>query len=111
MRAVVSLGADWSLACCQVAAPAPDAVQVLIRVRACAVCRTDLHVVDGDLPHPTQPVLGFGAAAYIIAQVAHHQGREVDAFTRPGDVQAQALARGLGAVWAEGIGRGGAQTA
>jgi propanol-preferring alcohol dehydrogenase len=43
---------------------------------------------------------GFGAAAHIVCQVARHQGREVFAFTRPGDESAQALARELGAVWA-----------
>jgi len=43
---------------------------------------------------------GFGAAAHLIAQVAVHQGREVMAFTRPGDAAAQALARSLGAAWA-----------
>lgn len=43
---------------------------------------------------------GFGAAAHILAQVARWQGREVFAFTRPGDEPAQALARELGAVWA-----------
>jgi propanol-preferring alcohol dehydrogenase len=43
---------------------------------------------------------GFGAAAHIIAQVAVHDGREVYAFTAPGDEDAQALARRLGAVWA-----------
>jgi propanol-preferring alcohol dehydrogenase len=43
---------------------------------------------------------GFGAAAHLIAQVATHQHRQVFAFTRPGDVAAQSLARSLGAVWA-----------
>jgi len=45
-------------------------------------------------------IMGFGAAAHIVAQVARHEGREVYAFTRPGDVTAQAFARALGAVWA-----------
>ncbi|MFO1219177.1 MAG: zinc-binding alcohol dehydrogenase family protein [Burkholderiaceae bacterium] len=45
---------------------------------------------------------GFGAAAHLIAQVAVHQGRDVYAFTRPGDHDAQALARSLGAAWAGG---------
>jgi propanol-preferring alcohol dehydrogenase len=45
---------------------------------------------------------GFGAAAHIIAQVAEFQGRDVYAFTRPGDLAAQAFARSLGAVWAGG---------
>jgi alcohol dehydrogenase, propanol-preferring len=43
---------------------------------------------------------GFGAAAHIIAQVARWQGRRVFAFTRTGDVDAQAFAKKLGAVWA-----------
>jgi propanol-preferring alcohol dehydrogenase len=45
---------------------------------------------------------GFGAAAHILAQVARWQGREVFAFTRPGDAATQAFARSLGAVWAGG---------
>ena len=45
---------------------------------------------------------GFGAAAHIIAQVCRWQGREVHAFTRPGDFVAQAHARSLGAIWAGG---------
>jgi propanol-preferring alcohol dehydrogenase len=43
---------------------------------------------------------GFGAAAHIIAQIAVHQGRKVYAFTKSGDVETQAFARQLGAVWA-----------
>ncbi|MGN6706344.1 MAG: zinc-dependent alcohol dehydrogenase family protein [Rhodanobacter sp.] len=43
---------------------------------------------------------GFGAAAHILVQVARAQGRRVHAFTRAGDVGAQALARSLGATWA-----------
>lgn len=45
---------------------------------------------------------GFGAAAHLVAQVAIAQGREVFAFTRPGDLAAQAFARSLGAAWAGG---------
>jgi propanol-preferring alcohol dehydrogenase len=45
---------------------------------------------------------GFGAAAHILAQVCRWQGREVYAFTRSGDVQAQEHARSLGARWAGG---------
>jgi propanol-preferring alcohol dehydrogenase len=193
--------------------PAPGPDQALIRVRACGVCRTDLHVLDGELPDPKLPLVlghevvghvvakgerverfavgdrvgvpwlgwtcgacryctsgrenlcdfarftgynldggyaeyaladqrycfalpegysdaeaapllcagligyrslvlagdarrvglyGFGAAAHIVAQVARHQGRQVYAFTRPGDEEAQRFARSLGAVWAGG---------
>jgi propanol-preferring alcohol dehydrogenase len=190
--------------------PHPRSDQVLVKVTACGVCRTDLHIVDGDLQHPDLPIVpgheivgevvevgsdvrrlkvgdkvgipwlgstcgccrycrsgeenlcdaarftgyqidggyaeytvadaryafpvqgdsdaeiapllcagligyrslrmasdaerlgiyGFGAAAHIIAQVAKHQGRDVYAFTREGDEEAQAFARELGAVWA-----------
>lgn len=45
---------------------------------------------------------GFGAAAHLVAQVALQQGRRVFAFTRPGDVGAQRLARDLGVGWAGG---------
>ena len=193
--------------------PQPGAGQVLIRVRACGVCRTDLHVVDGELADPKLPLIpghqiiglveksghgatqfvpgtrvgvpwlgwtddtcpycltgrenlceqarftgyqldggyaeyavaderfcfpipadypdeqaapllcagligyralrlagdarrlgiyGFGGAAHILTQVARWQGREVFAFTRPGDTARQAFARELGAAWAGG---------
>jgi propanol-preferring alcohol dehydrogenase len=45
-------------------------------------------------------IYGFGAAAHIVAQVARYEGREIFAFTRPGDATAQAFARTLGATWA-----------
>ena len=40
-------------------------------------------------------IFGFGAAGHIIAQVARSQGRSVYAFTRPGDIEAQRLAKSL----------------
>src|SRR2546429_146357 len=87
--------------------PAPGPEQVLIRVEACAVCRTDLHVVDGDLPDPKRPLIPgheivgtVVAAAHIVAQVARFEGRSVHAFVRRGDDEAARFARELGAVWA-----------
>lgn len=211
MEAMVFRGAGTPLANTEVALPRPGRDDVLIRVRACAVCRTDLHIVDGELQNPKLPLIpgheivgvvvdrgaevgrfsigdrvgvpwlgwtcgvcafcakdrenlcerarftgyqmdggfaefavanqrfcfalpsaysdveaapllcagligyralrladdakriglyGFGAAAHIVAQVARHQGRDVYAFTRPGDAAAQSFARQLGAVWA-----------
>ncbi len=47
---------------------------------------------------------GFGAAAHILCQIAVHEGREIFAFTRDGDDDAQDFARSLGAVWAGGSG-------
>lgn len=191
--------------------PEPGPGQIRVKVRACGVCRTDLHVVDGELPDPKLPIVpgheivgtvnalgsgvesfapgqrvgipwlgfscgacdycltgrenlcgearytgyqidggyadycladaryafalpegysdseaapllcaglighrayrmaggarrlgvyGFGAAAHIMIQVALWEGREVYAFTRQGDAEAQEFARELGAVWA-----------
>ncbi len=211
MLAMCFAGAGQPLRATELPAPSPDVDQVLIRVRACGVCRTDLHLVDGELSNPkpdvtpgheivgtveklgghvnrfnigqrvgvpwlgwtcgrcryclsgrenlcdnprftgytldggyaeyvvadhrycfpipdgysdaeAAPLLcagligyrsltmagdarrlgiyGFGAAAHIVAQVATFQRREVSAFTRPGDIEAQQFARNLGAVWA-----------
>jgi len=44
-------------------------------------------------------IYGFGAAAHIVAQVARYQGREIYAFTSPGDTAAQAFALEMGATW------------
>jgi alcohol dehydrogenase, propanol-preferring len=42
---------------------------------------------------------GFGSSAHILSQIARYLGKEVYAFTRPGDAEAQALAKKLGAAW------------
>jgi propanol-preferring alcohol dehydrogenase len=56
--------------------PLPAAGQVLLRVRACGICRTDLHVADGELPEPKLPlVLGHE----IVGEVAS-VGAGVDRF-------------------------------
>jgi propanol-preferring alcohol dehydrogenase len=47
-------------------------------------------------------IYGFGAAAHIVAQIAAYEGKQVYAFTKPGDLEAQAFARRLGVVWAGG---------
>jgi alcohol dehydrogenase, propanol-preferring len=41
----------------EVARPVPGPEQILIRVRACGVCRTDLHIADGELPRPKLPLI------------------------------------------------------
>ncbi|KWZ37536.1 alcohol dehydrogenase [Burkholderia savannae] len=213
MRAMVFDGGAPRLREAELPDPRPASGELLIDVHACGVCRTDLHVVDGDLRDPKRPVIpgheivgtvaalgagaagfaigdrvgvpwlgracghcmycksgrenlcdapgftgytidggyaertvadarfcvhlpsryddvhaapllcagligyrtlkmagparriglyGFGAAAHLVAQVARFQGRTVYAFTRPGDVPAQQLARRLGAAWAGG---------
>jgi propanol-preferring alcohol dehydrogenase len=53
-------------------------------------------------PAPRLGLYGFGASAHLIAQVAVWEGREVYAFTRPGDAAGQEFARSLGVAWAGG---------
>jgi propanol-preferring alcohol dehydrogenase len=57
MHAMVWHERGQPLALRDVARPAPGAGQVLIEVHACGVCRTDLHLVDGELPEPKIPVI------------------------------------------------------
>jgi len=215
MKAMVLEKAGTNLSLRDLPMPQPGAGQALVRVQACAVCRTDLHVVDGELKEPKLPLVpgheivgvveavgagcglvrigdrigvpwlgwtcgmcedcrsgrenlcaaakftgytldggyaeycvaderycfkipgnwssehaapllcagligyrayrmvpeaqrlgfyGFGAAAHLLAQLAVAQGREVYAFTREGDREAQSFARGLGCAWAGGSG-------
>jgi propanol-preferring alcohol dehydrogenase len=80
MRAQLLTEARRPLMAAEVPAPRPGPQQVLIAVRACAVCRTDLHVVDGDLPNPKLPlVLGHEIVGTIV-----EKGAEVDRFA-PGE--------------------------
>ena len=57
MRAMILDAPGEPLRAADVPVPEPGAGQVLLRVRACAVCRTDLHVVDGELPDPRLPLI------------------------------------------------------
>lgn len=71
-------GAPLRLA--EVPDPSPDSNQVLIEVRACGVCRTDLHVVDGDLTEPALPLIPGHQIVGIVKQI----GSKVSTF-KPGD--------------------------
>jgi propanol-preferring alcohol dehydrogenase len=213
MRAMVLEKPKAPLALRDVPKPKPGRGQLLVRVSACGVCRTDLHIVDGELPSPKLPLIlghqivgrveqlgegvkgfskddrigipwlgwtdgdcaycrsnrenlcdhakftgynidggyaeftvadarycfhlpseyddvevapllcagmlgyrsyrktggakrlgiyGFGNAAHLIAPVAVYEGKEIYAFTRPGDNPGQEEARSLGAIWAGG---------
>lgn len=57
MRAMVLDAPGRSLLDRDLPRPQPGADQILIQVRACGVCRTDLHVVDGELPDPKLPIV------------------------------------------------------
>jgi propanol-preferring alcohol dehydrogenase len=58
--------------------PEPGPRQVLVKVAACGVCRTDLHVVDGDLRHPKLPLV----PGHEIAGVVEETGKEVRGLKR-----------------------------
>lgn len=55
MRAAVLNPETRRLAVEDVPPPEPKSGELLLRVRACGVCRTDLHIVDGELQYPSQP--------------------------------------------------------
>ncbi len=57
MRAQILTAAKRELAAAELPPPRPGPGQVLLNVAACAVCRTDLHILDGDLAHPKLPLV------------------------------------------------------
>jgi propanol-preferring alcohol dehydrogenase len=57
MRAMVLERPNEPLQLRDVPKPKPNSRQLLVRVSTCAVCRTDLHVVDAELPHPKLPLI------------------------------------------------------
>lgn len=57
MKAMVLESARQPLVLRDIPVPKPEADQVLVQVSACAICRTDLHVVDGELPDPKLPLV------------------------------------------------------
>ena len=64
MRAMLLDQPRAPLRSAEVRCPIPGARQVLLRVSACAVCRTDLHIADGELTEPKLPLI-LGRAARI----------------------------------------------
>ncbi len=76
MRAMVLEKAGDPLRLVRLPVPEPGPAQVLVRVRACGVCRTDLHVVDGELPDPKLPLVpGHEVVGTVAAR-----GRDVERF-------------------------------
>jgi alcohol dehydrogenase, propanol-preferring len=80
MRAMLFRRSGVPLDPADIADPRPGPGQVLIRVGACGVCRTDLHIVDGELAHPKHPLIpGHEIVGRVVAL-----GPGTDRF-RPGD--------------------------
>jgi propanol-preferring alcohol dehydrogenase len=77
MRAMVLDQPGRSLVMRERQAPQPAVGEILVKISACGVCRTDLHVVDGELPHPKLPIV---PGHEIVGQVAK-LGSGVEGFT------------------------------
>ena len=76
MRAMVLDAPGRPLRSAEVPTPSPGPGQILLRVRACAVCRTDLHVVDGELPRPKLPLIPGHEIVGTVAEL----GEDVEGF-------------------------------
>jgi len=76
MQAMILPVIRQSLQLTELSVPDPGPEQVLIQVRACGVCRTDLHVVDGELPEPKLPLI---PGHEVVGQVAA-KGQRVERF-------------------------------
>lgn len=55
--------------------PTPKPFEVVIKVSACGVCRTDLHIVDGELPHPKLPLILGHQVVGIIDKIGEHAAK------------------------------------
>ena len=81
MRAMVLDKPQQPLQLRDIEKPRPSKGQLLVRISACAVCRTDLHVVDGELPDPKLPLIpGHQIVGYV-----EEIGEGVDAQFKVGD--------------------------
>ncbi|XGV97928.1 MAG: zinc-dependent alcohol dehydrogenase family protein [Leptolyngbya sp. BL-A-14] len=75
MRAMILNAPGAPLQEAEVPIPTPTAKQVLIQVQACGVCRTDLHVVDGELTQPKLPLIpGHQIIGTVVSQGASTSG-------------------------------------
>src|SRR5262245_16962988 len=81
MRAMILDAPRAPLRSASLPIPRPVCGQVLLRVRACGICRTDLHVVDGELKEPKLPLI---PGHQIVAEVVEI-GEGVEIPFAPGD--------------------------
>lgn len=75
MRAMIFDQPKRPLRLADVSRPKPAANEILIQVRACAVCRTDLHVVDGELPKPKLPLVPGHEIVGVVAEAGKNVTR------------------------------------
>src|SRR5512147_928296 len=75
MRAMVLERLRELLKLAEIDEPSPQPLQLKLRVQACGLCRTDLHVIDGDLPLPKLPlVLGHQIVGVVVDKGAGVHG-------------------------------------
>ncbi|MBA3018717.1 MAG: alcohol dehydrogenase catalytic domain-containing protein [Proteobacteria bacterium] len=87
MRAMVLSEPNHSLSQLDIAIPEPGPEQVLIRVNACGVCRTDLHIKDGELNRPKLPlVMGHEIIGTVVKK-----GLKVERFSIGGRIRGAAV--------------------
>src|SRR5215467_2288869 len=67
MKAAVLSAVDGPITIEDIPTPAPKAGEVLVRVAACGVCHTDLHVIKGEVKFPTPAVLGHEISGTVAA--------------------------------------------
>jgi propanol-preferring alcohol dehydrogenase len=72
MKAMILDAAGLPLRQAEIPRPVPGEDEVLLKVSACGVCRTDLHVLNGDLPQPKLPlILGHEIVGVVVSKGAH----------------------------------------
>ncbi len=76
MKAMVFQGNQTTLELLDIPKPSPSSNQVLVRIEACGICRTDLHVIDKDLKSPKLPLI----PGHEIVGRVEAAGRDVSAF-------------------------------
>ncbi len=75
MRAMVFTGVGEPLALARVPVPQAQRDQLLLKVKACGICRTDLHVIDGELEQPQLPlILGHQIVGEVVGMGASVSG-------------------------------------
>jgi propanol-preferring alcohol dehydrogenase len=82
MRAMVLEEIGSPLILKEIPCPTPNPGEVLIKVKVCGVCRTDLHIVDGELSHPKLPLILGHQVVGIVEKLGegvskHHIGDRV----------------------------------
>lgn len=69
MQAMQLNGPNEKLQLVELDIPVPLAHQILLKIKACGVCRTDLHILDGELPNPQYPIIpGHQIVGEVIAK-------------------------------------------